>query len=272
MPPVVSHPTTIYPDSDGRRMAENTLQAEWIIAIFTNLDWLFADRPDVFVAMDNLWYPVEGKPKRRAAPDVYVVFGRPKGRRGSYKQWEEGGVPLHVVFEVLSPGNRHKELIRKFRFYERYGVEEYYIIDPDQHTFEAWHRVGQKLHGVRINGGLVSPRLGIRFEWKPGTDVVLFYPDGKPFLSYRELAAARHFAEQQLATTEQQLATTEQQLATTEQQLATTEQQLATTEQQLATTEQQLATVKQQAQTAAERAAALAAKLRSLGIDPDAVS
>ena len=35
-----------------------------------------------------------------------VVFGRPKGYRGSYRQWEEGGIAPQVVFEILSPGNR----------------------------------------------------------------------------------------------------------------------------------------------------------------------
>jgi Uma2 family endonuclease len=208
-------PAVHYPDSDGRRMAENTLQADWILTIFGNLKLLYAARPDVFVAMDNLWYPVEGKPKRRAAPDVYVVFGRPKGRRGSYMQWVEGGVPLTVTFEVLSPGNRAKEMIRKFNFYNRYGVEEYYIIDPDEHTFAAYHRGRHRLLEVRGNGGLVSPRLGIRFEWHRGADVTITHPDGKPFLTVEEIAGERDRAE--------------------------------------------------------AKAAALAAKLRELGIDPDAV-
>jgi hypothetical protein len=190
-------------------MAENTRQAEWILTVFGNLDLLFRDRSDVFVAMDNLWYPVEGKPKRRAAPDVYVAFGRPKGRRGSYKQWEEGGVPLTVVFEVLSPGNRFTEMMRKFRFYERYGVEEYYVIDPDGHTFDAWHRAGKKLRTVRVNGGLVSPRLGVRFQWERDTDVVLTLPDGRPFLSFVELGTERQRLERELAGTRAVLAATE---------------------------------------------------------------
>ncbi len=78
----------IYPERDGKPMADNTKQARWIVVLYDNLLALFADRPDVFVAADNLWYPVEGEPEVRAAPDVYVVFGRPKGDRGSYKQWE----------------------------------------------------------------------------------------------------------------------------------------------------------------------------------------
>src|SRR5438309_5827087 len=78
----------IYPDSDGQPMADNTLQFRWIVTIKEGLGVLFMDRPDVFVAGDLLWYPVEGDPKTRIAPDALVAFGRPKGERGSYKQWE----------------------------------------------------------------------------------------------------------------------------------------------------------------------------------------
>ena len=72
-----------YPDSDGQPMAENTLQYRWIVTIEGNLDRLFHARPDVFVAGDLLWYPVQGDPTIRMAPDALVVFGRPKGDRGS---------------------------------------------------------------------------------------------------------------------------------------------------------------------------------------------
>jgi hypothetical protein len=37
---------------------------------------------------DLLWYPVRGQPRLRMAPDVLVALGRPKGYRGSYRQWE----------------------------------------------------------------------------------------------------------------------------------------------------------------------------------------
>ncbi|MFM6153597.1 MAG: Uma2 family endonuclease, partial [Sphaerospermopsis kisseleviana] len=77
----------IYPDSDGKPMAENTEHYEWIVKIKENLEILFASNPDVFIAGDLLWYPVEGSVKTCQAPDVMVIFGRPKGRRGSYKQW-----------------------------------------------------------------------------------------------------------------------------------------------------------------------------------------
>jgi Uma2 family endonuclease len=77
-----------------------------------------------------------------------VVFGRPKGDRGSYRQWEEENIAPQVVFEILSPGNRMGEMERKLRFYEQYGVEEYYIYDPDQIDLTGWIRQGGRLEAI----------------------------------------------------------------------------------------------------------------------------
>ncbi len=142
-----SQSEVIYPDSDGQPMANNTTQFRWIVVIQQNSDWLFADDPNVFVAGDLFWYPVQEKPNMVNAPDIMVVFGRPKSdslrdsfaviapcyanaSRGSYQQWNEGNIAPQVVFEILSPSNRQDEMDRKLLFYERYAVKEYYIYDP----------------------------------------------------------------------------------------------------------------------------------------------
>jgi Uma2 family endonuclease len=77
-----STPEVIYPESDGKPMADNTKQFRWIVTIKENLEWLFADDPNVFIAGDLLWYPVEGDNKTCQAPDTMVVFGRPKAILG----------------------------------------------------------------------------------------------------------------------------------------------------------------------------------------------
>src|SRR5262249_4407315 len=120
-------PPVHYPERDGKPMAENTLQAQWIETLHGNLAALYRDDPNVFVAIDNLWYPVENHPEICQAPDVYVVFGRPKKHRGCYKQWEEDNVAIQVVFEIRSPSNTGDELLDKEEFYDEYGVEEYYL-------------------------------------------------------------------------------------------------------------------------------------------------
>ncbi len=180
----------IYPDSDGQPMADNTKQFELIVLIKKNLDLLFANVPNVFVAGDLLWYPVEGNNKIRVAPDVMVAFERPKGNRGSYQQWKEDNIAPQVVFEILSPGNTPKEMINKYKFYQRYGVEEYYLYDPDTNELTGWLRSFDELTDIEQMAGWVSPRLGIKFELSED-ELKIYRPDGQSFLSYLE--QARHW-------------------------------------------------------------------------------
>jgi Uma2 family endonuclease len=188
-------PAIVYPDSDGEPMAENTVQYRWIVTIKEGIDELFADDPNVFVAADLFWYPVEGDPNTRVAPDVLVAFGRPKGDRLLYLQWQEGGTPPQVVFEILSPSNRGRELARKFQFYERFGVEEYYTYDPDTNELAGWRREQGRLVKIPEMNGWTSPRLTVRFELADGT-LRIIRPDGRPFLTYEEQARRANEAEQ----------------------------------------------------------------------------
>jgi Uma2 family endonuclease len=177
----------IYPESDGQPMADNTRQFRWITLVKENLEILFANDPQVFVAGDLLWYPVEGHPEIRVAPDAMVVFGRPKGDRGSYRQWEEDNIPPQVVFEILSPGNRVQEMTRKFHFYEYYGVEEYYSYDPDKNELSGFRRqINGNLNPIETMNHWVSPRLKIKFVLTSET-LEIYRPDGKKFLSSVEL-------------------------------------------------------------------------------------
>jgi len=213
-PPTLG-PTVHYPDDDGLPMSDNTLQYQWIVTLQANAEAQYRGAPDVFVAGNHLIYAVEGDPAARQAPDVYVAFGRPKGHRGSYKVWEEGGVFPQVVFEVWSPNNRYDQMRKKFDFYEQYGAEEYYILYPEfpAHA-EGWVRAGGKLEPVPVMSGHVSPRLGWRFRLDAG-ELAVFGSDGRRLQTPAEMAAERDAAE--------------------------------------------------------ARAARLAAKLRELGVDPDAV-
>ncbi|NJN32034.1 MAG: Uma2 family endonuclease [Synechococcales cyanobacterium RM1_1_8] len=230
-PPVRTNPEILYPDSDGQPMADNTKQFRWIVTLKENLEILFAQDPNVFIAGDLLWYPVEGNNKLRQAPDAMVVFGRPKGDRGSYRQWEEDNIAPQVVFEILSPGNRPGEMTRKALFYQNYGVEEYYLYDPDSYELSGWQWRGPNMPQndaaeIADMQGWVSPRLGIRFE--VGDDgLVVYNPQGTPFLTPVQLAQQRDEAQQQRDEAQQQ---------------------------------------RDEAQA---RAALLAKKLRELGVDPD---
>jgi Uma2 family endonuclease len=228
----------IYPDSDGKPMADNTEQFDWIVKIKENLERIFYDNSDVFIAGDLLWYPEEGNNKIRIAPDAMVVSGRPKGRRGSYRLWEESYVPPQVVFEILSPGNRRAELDGKFQFYQKYGVEEYYIYDPDRIRLNGWIRTGNILIPIANMNGWTSPLLKIRFELALD-DLTIYCPDGTRFLSTVEL--------DQIAKANYQRAETESRKAEAEHQRAEAEHQRADAE--------------------CREKERLAAKLRELGIE-----
>ncbi|XZO01816.1 MAG: Uma2 family endonuclease [Microcoleus sp.] len=183
-------PEIIYPDSDGEPMSDNTKQFRWIVTIKENLEILFANILDVFVAGDLLWYPVQGNNKIRQAPDAMVVFGRPKGDRGSYQQWKEDNIPPQVAFEILSPGNRPGKMAAKLLFYQRYGVQEYYIYDPDNIELTGFVRDEDWFEPIAEMNGWVSPLLQIRFELTEDT-LEIYRPDGRKFLTSVEMDQLR---------------------------------------------------------------------------------
>ena len=183
--PGLTPPEIIYPESDGKPMAESLEQLRWITLLYSNLCSLFHDRDDVLVAGDNFWYPVENEPGIVYAPDVYVVFGRPKHDRSSYKQWLENDIPLTVVFEILSPANTKQEMEAKFLFYDEHGVEEYYVYDPDTNKLDIRVRGSQTLYRVDDIVNFRSPKLGIRFEMsKP--EMTVYGPSGVRFETFEE--------------------------------------------------------------------------------------
>jgi len=228
-PPPLIH----YPESDGQPMADNDQQRDWMNKIIENLKALFAGRSDVYVTGNLFWYPVEGNNRIVQAPDAMVVLGRPPGQRGCYKQWEEKGIGPQVVFEIVSPSNSLDELVRKRAFYQKYGVEEYYVYDPEDCIVEGYLRSASGFQPVAQMNGWQSPRVGVQFHL--GADgLELRYPDGRPFLEvwelFQKLEQVRAGAVQERVHAEQERPCAEAQNA---------------------------------------RAERLAAKLRSLGVDPD---
>jgi Uma2 family endonuclease len=279
-------PEIDYPDSDGNPMSDNTEQFRWIVTIKENLEIMFADNPNVFVAGDLSWYPARHSPKR-TAPDVMIAFGRPKGRRGSYKQWEEDNIAPQVAFEILSPSNKDRRdsdsLDEKFAFYQQYGIQEYYIYDPDDRILTGWQSVEGQFRQIEHLHEWVSPLLQIRFEWQVGKELVLYRPNGQRFLSSVELDRRANVAEQKAGMAEQranlaeQFAEQERQLAEQERQRAGVAEQSAEQERQLAEQERQRADVAEQsveqerqlAEQERQRAKRLADRLLALGIDPE---
>ncbi len=179
----------IYPSSDGLPMVSSTQHYRWLTFLKDGLELCFEAQQEVFVAGDLMWYPVEGRPDICAGPDVMVAFGPGKKERDSYQQWEEGGVAPQVVFEILSKGNTAKEMVEKMGFYDRYGVEEYFVFDPEDTSLRAWCRdASGGLKQVDETQGWRSPVLGITFWTAPGA-LHAILPDGSRMRTRAEDAA-----------------------------------------------------------------------------------
>ena len=58
------------------------------------------------------------------------------------------GAP-ELVVEVLSPSTFYHDLRRKMTVYSQFGVQEYWIVDPEKQTIELHQRMGEGLQLVR---------------------------------------------------------------------------------------------------------------------------
>ncbi len=119
-----------YPETDGEPMAETDVHANLLIDLRKALEFFFAEREDVYVTGNIMFYYVEGEPTEVISPDVMVCFGIPKGDRTSYKTWEENDVVPSVVIELSSRGTWRKDRVEKKALYAALGVKEYYIFNP----------------------------------------------------------------------------------------------------------------------------------------------
>jgi Uma2 family endonuclease len=251
--PLFGSPNVNYPSSDGRIRSNDTLQGDWMVKIKGSLDAIFDDDPNVYVTADLLWYPVEGNNRRRLAPDVMVAFGRPKGDRDSYVQHQEDGIPPQVVFEILPLGYAQRVMDYKRHFCERYGVEEYYVLDPHEIGLEAWIKEGDAFRRIADPADWVSPRLGIRFEL--GDDLTIYRPDGRRFESYQELW--RRAEQERLRADDARLRADDARLRADDARLRADDARLRADDARRLRLE------------FSQRADRLAARLRAVGIDPD---
>jgi Uma2 family endonuclease len=104
----------------------------------------FALGPEHSVGSDQFVYWIATDPKRKVAPDVFVLLGVPQTMFGSWKTWEQGGAP-ELAVEVVSPnegdGVTWEE---KFTRYNELGVRELVRFDCaalEGHRLRVWDRV-----------------------------------------------------------------------------------------------------------------------------------
>jgi len=74
-------------------------------------------------------------------PDVLFIH---KERLEIVKEQAIEGAP-DLVVEVLSPSTFYKDLRKKMTAYSQFGVQEYWIVDPETETIEVYARRDDKL-------------------------------------------------------------------------------------------------------------------------------
>lgn len=200
----------LYPESDGRPMAETDEHRFQMNYLIEALCLWFARRKRVYATGNILLYYEEGDPRRRVSPDVMLIKGVERRRRRVYKLWEEKKAPS-VVIEVSSRGTRREDLVTKFQLYrDVLGVREYYIYDPLREylpgRMKAWELrrgvyVEQPIEGDRI----MSPSLGL-FLVDTGRMLRLVNPrDGHELRTLAEETTARREAEAEVRRLRRQL-------------------------------------------------------------------
>jgi Uma2 family endonuclease len=84
-------------------------------------------------------------------PDIVVILKTNKNQPEPKGHFH--GVP-DLVVQVLSPGNREHDLVKKKNLYEKFGVREYWIVDPQTKEIIAYtlgSGISSHDHGARFH-------------------------------------------------------------------------------------------------------------------------
>ena len=141
----------VYPESDGQPLAETSLHVKVLILLYSLLEHRYRERSDVLLAMDLFWYWKKGDPSACTAPNLMVIFGAGNQERRSYKLWRENNIVPAIILEVASESTWRQRLFDNRADYERLGVSEYFLFDPEDDYLP------EQLMGFRLQQGRYRP-------------------------------------------------------------------------------------------------------------------
>jgi len=158
-----------YPCSNGKPMGETPFHVQAIMFLFEALrDHFRPRRPDIYIAANMFWYFEEGKPASNVSPDVMVIPEVGWAVRDLFLSWKEKRPAPAVVFEMASKSTWRENLGEKRRLYERLGVSEYFVFDPQakyvKPPLRGFRLKGSTYQKVAANaaGAMTSLELGLR--------------------------------------------------------------------------------------------------------------
>jgi Uma2 family endonuclease len=180
-----------YPESDGKPMAETDVHRDQMNYLIESLKLFFSNRKIAYVSGNIMFYYEEGNPHKSFSPDVMICSGISQADRRTYKLWEEKQFP-QVVFEISSRATWGEDLNKKWLLYQKFGVKEYYIFDPEYdylpEPLVAYRLKKGELKQVKVkNGRIFSEELELEIV-DTGKGLRLYDPQTREFLMTLEEA------------------------------------------------------------------------------------
>ena len=162
----------LYPESDGKPMADTDLHLYWIKRVQDIIDTFFSQDPAVYISGNIMMYDIEGPARTAVSPDILLCFGIGQKFRRTYKVWEEGKPP-DFVMEFSSKRTYRNDLDEKMAHYARMGIPAYFLYDPDRRYLPSPLMGFRLVEGVYVeispnaDGGIHSEILGLDFHLLP---------------------------------------------------------------------------------------------------------
>lgn len=197
-----------YPETDGKPMGETDLHIILITELFNTLKTHFHNSPETKVIADMMFYYEKNNPRKCISPDVMLIKGVGNHLRRVYRLWDEKAPD--VVFEISSRETWRDDLQKKYSIYEKMGVKEYYVFDPEYKYLAepllAHHLKDNLFKPIKVKRGRVfSPSLNLEIV-DTGVGLRLFNPQTESFLlNNEELAQTNQTLAQKLSHADEEI-------------------------------------------------------------------
>ncbi|HZX72774.1 MAG TPA: Uma2 family endonuclease [Cyclobacteriaceae bacterium] len=118
----------------------------------SNSGELFISPLDVYFDDENIFQP-----------DIFFIAKDNPAQTDDH-DWVRG-IP-DLIIEILSPSNAYYDTQKKMRVYEKYGVQEYFIVDPEDKMVTAYSIIEEKYkEQYREEGKIKSSLLHMEFQF-----------------------------------------------------------------------------------------------------------
>ena len=203
--------TDLYPESDGKPMADTDLHLYWIKRIQDMIETHFSQDPGVYISGNIMMYDIEGPARTAVSPDILVCFGIGQKFRRTYKVWEEGKPP-DFVMEFSSKRTYRNDLDEKMALYARMNIPDYFLYDPDRRYLPSPLLGFRLVEGTYVeiaadvDGGIRSEILDLNFHLTED-GLAIYNPRAQKWLQTlaEQEAAARQKAEAEVARLQAEL-------------------------------------------------------------------